>query len=154
PGVYNAATPLASAHTDSIPVLLISGQVPLAGGGLRTGYYHENDQLTAAASLTKARFRVEKPEAIVPTLDRAWVTLTEGRPGPVLLEVPVDVLRTEIAPSEIPLPTTSTPKTPGRAEIDAAVRLLTTWKRPLILAGGGVVSADATAELARVAERL
>src|SRR3954454_8813472 len=50
PGVFNAATPLCAAHTDSTPVLLISGQVPTAGAGLRTGYYHENDQLAAAAS--------------------------------------------------------------------------------------------------------
>src|SRR6516162_7929762 len=58
PGVLNAATPLASSFTDSIPVLLISGQVPTAGIGLRSGYYHENDQLAAVASITKQRARV------------------------------------------------------------------------------------------------
>src|SRR3954470_24049081 len=53
PGVYNAATPLATAFTDSVPALLISGQVPTAGLGPRSGYYHENDQLGACASFTK-----------------------------------------------------------------------------------------------------
>src|SRR5260370_37445377 len=55
PGVFNAATPLASAYTDSIPVLCISGQVPTAGRGLRSGYYHENDQREACATFTKWR---------------------------------------------------------------------------------------------------
>src|SRR5437660_5157502 len=55
PGVLNAATPLATAFTDSIPVLLLSGQVPSAGRGLRSGYYHENEQLSACTTLTKDR---------------------------------------------------------------------------------------------------
>src|SRR5947199_4454900 len=70
PGVLNAATPLAAAFTDSVPVLLVSGQVPRAGRGLRSGYYHENDQLAACASLTKWRVRVEEGAALVPLLDR------------------------------------------------------------------------------------
>src|SRR5437660_3723142 len=89
PGVFNAATPLAAAHTDSIPVLLISGQVPRAGRGARSGYYHENDQLDVCKPITKAQLRIDAPEGLVPGLDRAWRHLTEGRPGPVLLEVPV-----------------------------------------------------------------
>src|ERR1700694_5181970 len=57
PGVLNAATPLATSFTDSIPVLLLSGQVPSIGLGPRSGYYHENDQLGACASFTKHRAR-------------------------------------------------------------------------------------------------
>src|SRR5437764_6773046 len=53
PGVFNAATPLATAFTDSVPVLLVSGQVPRAGRGCRSGYYHENDQLAVCAGVTK-----------------------------------------------------------------------------------------------------
>src|SRR5207302_7613416 len=75
PGFYNTATPLASAHTDSTPVLLISGQVPSAGRGLRSGSYHENDQLDAARSFTKAQLRADDPAAVVPTLDAAWTAL-------------------------------------------------------------------------------
>src|SRR5207302_4399978 len=59
PGVYNAVTPLATAFTDSIPILLISGQVPRAGGGLRSGYYHENEQLKVCATCTRAIGRPE-----------------------------------------------------------------------------------------------
>src|SRR5215471_11729267 len=53
PGVLNAATPLATAFTDSVPVLLLSGQVPSAAKGLRSGYYHENEQRHACATLSK-----------------------------------------------------------------------------------------------------
>src|SRR2546421_3855871 len=66
PGVLNAATPLATAFTDSVPVLLISGQVASTGRGLRSGYYHENDQLSACATFTKAQGRVESPLGLLP----------------------------------------------------------------------------------------
>jgi acetolactate synthase-1/2/3 large subunit len=155
PGVFNAFTPLASAHTDSTPVLLVSGQVPTASRGLRSGYYHENDQLAAAAPVTKARFRAETAEALVPTLDRAWNALTDGRPGPVLFEAPVDVLRTAAAPDPWPaVPPAPAPLAPRPADVEAAARLVAGWRRPLLLAGGGVVSAGAEAVLRHAAERL
>src|SRR5947209_5045126 len=95
PGVLNAATPLATAFTDSVPVLLVSGQVPRAGRGLRSCYYHENDQLNVCATCTKWRGRADEVGAIVPALDRALAAAVTGRPGPAFLEVPVDVLRAE-----------------------------------------------------------
>src|SRR5207249_2216816 len=82
PGVYNAFTPLATAYTDSVPVLLLSGQISTRGLGLRSGYYHENEQLRACATLTKYRARAEEPAAIVPELDRCFTALSERRPGP------------------------------------------------------------------------
>src|SRR4051794_14263634 len=93
PGVFNAATPLLTAYTDSIPLLLISGQVPTTGLGLRSGYYHENDQARACAPLTKACFSVRRVEDMLPALDEGWQIMTSGRPGPVLFEVPLDLLR-------------------------------------------------------------
>src|SRR5438876_9050183 len=65
PGVFNAATPLATAHTDSVPLLLISGQVPRSGVGLRSGYYHENEQLEACKHFTKAQVRVVTADGII-----------------------------------------------------------------------------------------
>jgi acetolactate synthase-1/2/3 large subunit len=155
PGVFNTATPLATAFTDSTPVLLISGQVPQAGSGLRSGYYHENEQLRACVPLTKAQFRVEKVAELVPLLDQAWATLTTGRPGPVLFEVPLDVLRAEIAAEPWPaLPPPPVPRAPRSEEIERLAALITGWKRPLLLAGGGVVTAGAEALLVQLAERL
>src|SRR5690242_6233258 len=105
PGVYNAATPLATAYTDSVPVVLISGQVPTTGLGLRSGFYHENDQLHALTTLTKARTRVEHADGVADNLDRAFRQAAEGRPGPVLVEVPLDVQRAAVE---------GTPLSPGK----------------------------------------
>src|SRR5262249_4028648 len=82
PGVLNAATPLATAFTDSVPVLLVSGQIPTAARGVRSGYYHENDQLSACATFTKHRARVEEVQSLLPEFDRAFAALTDQRPGP------------------------------------------------------------------------
>src|ERR1700722_19974067 len=145
PGVLNAATPLMTAYTDSVPLLLITGQVPRAGLGLRTGYYHENDQRSACATLTKKQLRAENPAKLVAAVDEAWTMLTAARPGPVLLEIPpVDVLRaeTDVTPWP-PLPSTPAPLAPSTGDIDRMARLISGWKRPLFLAGGGVVSAGA-----------
>lgn len=151
PGVYNAATPLATAHTDSVPVLLISGQVPTKGAGLRSGYYHENDQAAACRHFTKAAIRVENTGELVRRFDHAWQEVTTGRPGPVLLEVPVDVLRAEVPRADPPLPL---PFDPPTADVPEAARVMAQWKRPVILAGGGVVASGAEGELAALATRL
>jgi acetolactate synthase-1/2/3 large subunit len=158
PGVLNAATPLATAYADSVPVLLISGQIATKGAGLRSGYYHENDQLSACATLTKDRARVENVAAIVPELDRSLATLTHGRPGPVLYEIPLDVQRADVgdlaARSLPPVPVPSEPPQPAEAEVAALARLIEGWRRPLLLAGGGVISAGAEALLGQLADRL
>jgi thiamine pyrophosphate-dependent acetolactate synthase large subunit-like protein len=155
PGVLNAATPLATAFTDSTPVLLVSGQVASAARGLRSGYYHENDQLSACATFTKAQGRAESPLGLVPTLDQMFLSMMGGRPGPALLEVPVDVLRADYPGSAWPpLPPDPRPPAPPPREVERLAGLLAGWRRPVILAGGGVVSAGAEALLVEVAERL
>jgi acetolactate synthase-1/2/3 large subunit len=155
PGVLNAATPLATAFTDSIPVLLLSGQMPVAGLGPRSGYYHENDQLSACTTFTKWRARVESPEKLVEEFDRSFRALTEGRPGPVLLEVPLDVLRA--GASKVSAPTRTAEGKglePRPQDIAALAELITGWRKPLLLAGGGVLAAEAGTLLMQLAERL
>jgi acetolactate synthase-1/2/3 large subunit len=154
PGVLNSATPLATAFTDSVPVLLISGQIPTQGRGLRSGFYHENEQLVACETLTKWSARAATVEDVVPALDKAFAALTGGRPGPVLFEVPLDVLRAELPPSAWPTPDAAELLSPRPADVTALARVVKGWRRPLLLAGGGVVSAAAEALLMRVAERL
>jgi acetolactate synthase-1/2/3 large subunit len=155
PGVFNAATPLATAMTDSIPVLLISGQVAKAGQGMRSGYYHENDQLNALTSITKWRTRVEEVESIVPELSRAFTMLTNQRPGPVLFEVPVDVLRADGSAAPLPSsPTVLVPLAPRANEMKALAELVSEWKKPVLLVGGGAVTAGAGPLVVQLAERL
>src|ERR1700674_332971 len=133
PGVLNAATPLGTAFTDSIPLLLISGQIPTAGRGLRSGYYHENEQLSACTTLTKDRARVEQVQSLVPEFDRCFAALARDRPGPVLFEVPLDVQRSELpeglTTSSWPaLPSPHVPRAPGQTDIAALSRLITGWQ--------------------------
>jgi acetolactate synthase-1/2/3 large subunit len=155
PGVYNAATPLATAFTDSIPILLISGQIAARGRGLRSGSYHENDQLSACATWTKHRARVEQVASLKAEVDAAWFATMADRPGPALLEIPLDVQRehTELTSTSIPAPP-SRPTRSSQEEIDALLRLIHGWHKPLIIAGGGVTSAGAEALLAQLADRL
>jgi acetolactate synthase-1/2/3 large subunit len=155
PGVLNAATPLASAFTDSVPVLLLSGQIPIAGRGQRSGFYHENEQLEAVASFTKWRACLDNVHNIRPQLDLAMAALTGSRPGPVFLEIPLDILRAKPEHLAFPSqPTMVSAPVVRRGEIDALAKLVREWQKPLILAGGGVVTSGAEAVLVQVAERL
>jgi acetolactate synthase-1/2/3 large subunit len=155
PGAFNAVTPLANAYSDSVPVLLISGQVPTrARGGSRSGFYHENEQIHSFADITKFRARIERVEEIVPAVDAAWHAMTQGRPGTAFLDAPVDVMAAA-APGELPpLPPAASPAPADRDDVARLARALEGWKRPLLIAGGGAVSAGAEAALVQLAERL
>src|SRR5262249_25089990 len=156
PGVLNAATPLATAFTDSVPILLISGQIPRTGLGLRSGYYHENDQLAACATFTKGRARPDSAGQVVSCFDTLWATMTAARPGPALLELPLDVLNEKSesfsgAPGP-PAPLRRGPQPPR--EIREREGRPGRWGRPWLMAGGGVITAGAEGELRQLAERL
>ena len=154
PGVYNAATPLATSFADSVPVLLLTGQVPSKGIGPHSGYYHENDQLSACATFTKWGGRVERADSVISKLDEALGAISQGRPGPALLEIPVDILRAEFSNrSPSPQPP-APPLRPTPQDIEKCVKLLAGWKKPLVIAGGGVISASGEPALAKIAERL
>jgi len=154
PGVLNAATPLATSFTDSIPVLLLSGQIPAAGCSLRSGYYHENEQLKVCATFTKRQVRADSVQTIAPELDRIFAALQNGRPGPAIFEVPLDVLRAEQSGERLALPPDTETRLPRSKNIDALAELMGRWKRPLLLVGGGAVLAEAGPLLVQLAERL
>ena len=118
-------------------------------------YYHENDQLRTCATCVKWTGRAEDPTQIVPLLDQAFAAVVGGRPGPALLEVPLDVLREETAPlAWPPLPAAPAALAPRQADIEALAALVLSWQRPLLLAGGGVITANASLHLQELAERL
>ena len=148
PGVTNALTAMAQARQDSVPILVISGVNRRASLGQGLGMLHElPDQGAMVRSLCPS-FQVTSAEALGPTLDRAFAALSSGRPGPVHLEVPTDVMPLPCAPLLPPIPVAAQ----GLPDLASAAGLLNARKRVVILAGGGARRADAV--LQAVAEAL
>lgn len=155
PGVLNALTPLATSCTDSVPVLLLSGQIAQRGLGLRSGYYHENEQMRACETCVKWMQRTTSTQQIVGTLDQAFHQALGGRQGPVMVEVPLDVQREKVSLDDrMPVPDSPPGRMPNQTDVEHLAQTLKAWKRPILLVGGGVISADAVNQLADLAERL
>jgi thiamine pyrophosphate-dependent acetolactate synthase large subunit-like protein len=151
PGVLNAATAAATAYADSIPMMVLSPGLPLALDGAGTGYLHETKSQTGAMnSVCEWSRRVNSPADAVRAVHDAFTVFEQGRPRPVHIEVPVDVLDCE-ADADLSVP----PRAPGgpvpdRAAIAHAVKLLSAAHRPAIITGGG--GRGASAWLRRLAE--
>lgn len=149
PGVTNAITPMAQARADSIPMLVISGVNRAATFGQEEGFLHElPDQQAMMREVALLSQTLHHAEDLERVLDRAFAAMTAGRPGPVHIEVPLDVMKQQIdTPAERAM--VSSRKAPDPAIIAQAARLLDGATKPLILAGGGAVgAADAITELA------
>ena len=152
PAVLNAATALAQAYSDSIPVLLVAPGMPLRHPGLGNGELHETKDLGAAmGGIVAATHRVTSVEEIPVAVAQAFARMTSGRPRPVHLEIPLDLLVAEGEASPV-APITVPATAPDPAALDAAAELLARAERPLLLAGGGAV--HAAGELRLAAERL
>jgi acetolactate synthase-1/2/3 large subunit len=154
PGLLNASAGLATAYACSSPVLCVTGQIDSRLIGLGRGILHEiDDQRGMIAHVTKWQGRPLTPAEIPGLVREAFAQLTSGRPRPVEIEVPPDVLQ---ATAEVqlvqPPPITCSAGDPDL--VDAAARALGRAKSPLIYAGGGVLRAGAWAELRQLAEML
>jgi acetolactate synthase-1/2/3 large subunit len=166
PGVTNAATGLAVAQFDSIPVLLISSQVHSEAARKRRGLFHAMDQLALTKPITKWNGRADSAEQIPELLEQAIHVLTSGRTGAGHLEIPLDLLQQETEGQfgvrhHFTKRENTNQMTPvSRAVSDTelplheAARLLRDAQRPLIFAGGGVIAANASQELIEIAELL
>ncbi|MFF2526139.1 thiamine pyrophosphate-binding protein [Streptomyces liangshanensis] len=157
PGALTSLAALQEAAAASAPVLAISGQVPRAGlGGGRHGYLHElRDQQASFRDVVKSVHLVRTASQIPSAIAAAWESALTAPHGPVWVEIPADVLA---APTTLP-PVTAVDATPRelvpRPELTAvAAHLLAGAARPVIVAGGGVVRADAAGKLRALAERL
>ncbi len=155
PGLLNAASGLAVAYSCNSPVLAIAGQVRSDLIDRNVGALHEiKDQLGMIRSVTKHAARANSPEAIPGTIAEAFRQMRTGRPRPVEVEVPPDVLFGS-APVTIGEPTPPRVRTGGDPDlIDKAARLLGQASNPVIYAGGGIQRAEAGEELLRLAELL
>ena len=153
PGGCNLVTALADALMDSIPVVAVTGQVPTAVMG--NDAFQEADITGVTMSVTKHNWLVTRTEDISRTVAEAFHVASTGRPGPVLVDVPKDVL-VNTAPFEWPdgvdLPGYR-PTTKGNLkQVREAVRMILDSDRPVLYVGGGVVRANAAADLRRLAE--
>ena len=155
PGVTNAVTGIATAYMDSIPMVVITGQVPTPAIGLDA--FQECDTVGITRPVVKHNFLVKDVRDLAATIKKAFHIARTGRPGPVVVDIPKDVsLKT--APFHYPATVEMRSYNPVRkghgGQIRKAVQLLLTARRPYIYTGGGVVLANAAAELRELVELL
>ncbi|MFM5649717.1 acetolactate synthase 2 catalytic subunit [Aeromonas veronii] len=144
PGATNLVTGLAEALLDSVPLVAISGQVPCAAIG--TDAFQEVDVLGMSLSCTKHSFMVTDAADLGRVLAEAFAIATEGRPGPVLIDLPKDVQLAAVPPQS-PLFAVEEPEGFNPSELTAARTLLAAAERPVLYVGGGVGMANAEQQL-------
>jgi acetolactate synthase-1/2/3 large subunit len=155
PGATHAATAVAGAYTDCSRLLLLSSQSEShLRGEFRRDLFHGLDQQRLFAPITKWSAAVRHAEDIPEILTQAFTRLRSGRPGPVQVEIPADVLGQEAGTPGLPGFITPPIETPSADGIAQAVAALRSAQRPLILAGDGVLHADATTALGKLVTRL
>lgn len=152
PGATNLVTGIATAYMDSIPMVAITGNVGRALLGKSS--FQEVDIAEIVKPVTKKSFQVATMEELAPTIRKAFQIAGSGRKGPVLIDVPKDItaMKTEYTKQQ-PLPYESIAE-PKAEDIDEVVKLLENCQRPVIYAGGGVISGNASKELTEFAEIL
>ncbi len=153
PGATNLVTPIADANMDSIPLVAITGQV--AAGAIGTDAFQEADIVGMTLPITKHNFLVTDPDEIPRTIAEAFHIASTGRPGPVLVDIAKSAMqsRTTFAwPQDVHLPGYHPVTKPHSKQIREAARLLASSRRPVLYVGGGVIRADAAAELRRLVD--
>ena len=155
PGVTNAVTGIATAYMDSIPMVIISGQVPTSYIG--EDAFQEVDAVGITRPCVKHNFLVKDAKDIASTLKKAFYLAKSGRPGPVLVDIPKDVSNQKVEfsyPSTVHIRSYHPEKHGDVGSIKRAAQLLIDAKRPMIYAGGGVVLADAAKQLTELVRLL
>jgi acetolactate synthase I/II/III large subunit len=153
PGATNLVTPLADAYMDSVPIVAITGQVPSAAIG--TDAFQEADIRGITMPVTKHNFLVTSAAEIPQRIAEAFHLAATGRPGPVLVDIPKDVLQatTDFSwPPRLDLPGYKPTTRPHGKQVREAAALIAGARRPVLYVGGGVLKARATEELAALAE--
>lgn len=154
PGATNAITGIADAMSDSVPLLVFTGQVARAGIGKDA--FQEADIVGITMPITKYNYQVRETADIPRVITEAVHIATTGRPGPVVIDLPKDVSALEtdfVYSSEIDLPSYQPTLEPNEMQIKKILKQLSKAKKPVLLAGGGISYAEAAAELNEFAER-
>jgi acetolactate synthase I/II/III large subunit len=155
PGVTNAITGIATAYMDSIPMVIITGQVPTPAIGLDA--FQECDTVGITRPIVKHNFLVKDVRELALTLKKAFHIARTGRPGPVVVDIPKDVSLKTTAfeyPATIEMRSYNPVRRGHAGQIRKAVQLLLSAKRPYIYTGGGVILGEASAELRQLVDLL
>ena len=155
PGATNLTTGIATAYMDSVPMVAITGQVKTSLIG--NDAFQEADMVGITRSITKYNYLVKDVQHLASTMKEAFYIASTGRPGPVLVDVPVDVQlkETEFSyPDKVEMRTYKPTYIGHPGQIKRAVKLIATSKKPVIMAGGGVIISGAEKELKILAEKI
>jgi len=153
PGATNLVTPIADAYMDSVGIVAITGQV--ARPAIGTDAFQEADIQGITLPITKHNFLIQSPDEIPEIMAEAFHLASTGRPGPVLVDIPKDVLQAQTMfawPPPLDLPGYRPTLHPHGKQIREAARLIAAAKRPVLYVGGGVLKAGATDGLRKLAE--
>ena len=148
PGATNTVTGIATAYMDSVPLVVITGQVPRAVIG--TDSFQESDIVGITMPVVKHSFLLQSTDELTRTIREAFHIAVTGRPGPVLIDVPSDLAGAKMVfeyPDEVNLPSYKPTYRGNAKQVRAACKLIEASKRPLLYVGGGVISANASEEL-------
>ena len=152
PGATNTVTGIASAHCDSIPLVVFTGQVPT--GLIGNDAFQEVDIVGITRPCTKHNYLVKSVEKLAFIIKEAFFLARSGRPGPVLVDLPKDIVQTVVEfeePGEISLKSYKPTYKPNKKQLNKVVDLIKKAERPVIFAGGGVILSRASEELTRLA---
>ena len=157
PGATNAITGIATAYMDSIPLVVISGQVPLTKIGQDA--FQETDMVGVSRPIVKHSFLVTRAEDIAQTIAKAYYIAATGRPGPVVVDIPKDVTDPTYKvpyeyPTDIKIRSYQPTDKGHRGQIRRAVKTLIDAKRPVMYTGGGIVIDNASEHLIALARKL
>ncbi len=157
PGVTNAITGIATAYMDSIPMVIVTGQVPTPAIGLDA--FQECDTVGITRPIVKHNFLVKDVRDLAMTMKKAFHIARTGRPGPVVVDIPKDVSMAKLGgafeyPRHVEMRSYNPARKGHSGQIRKAVQLLLQAKRPYIYSGGGVILGEASAELRELANLL
>jgi acetolactate synthase-1/2/3 large subunit len=154
PGATNGVTGIATAYMDSIPVVVFTGQVPRALIG--NDAFQEVDIVGITRPCTKHNYLVSNPEDLIPTIREAFYLASSGRPGPVLVDLPKDIISSMVdftEREEIRMRTYQPNVEPHPGQIAKACQAIIEAKRPVFYVGGGVILSNSSEELTELAEK-
>ena len=157
PGATNAITGIATAYADSIPLVVLSGQVP--SGLIGSDAFQECDMIGISRPVVKHSFLVKNPEDIPTIIKKAFYIASTGRPGPVVIDLPKDVVNplnkfAYTYPEEVTLRSYSPTVQGHKGQIKKALKALLVAKKPVLFVGGGVISSNCHDALTRFAKQL